>query len=391
MREGRSTVTELASLIAKSDVVLMLAATDVTLLELTIPPMPEAKLKLALPILVEDRLLIDPADGVFVLVAKAVGNNVDQPSVRSIAVAQRSWLQQLASSLFALGANHIKAVPAQLCLPLKSAQLVRQISVRLAESEQDSYANMALRFDLDRGVGLLLDADTDVALRLSTMLAMVAKNDSTEIALYLPTELVAAYKSAIAAEPLWSERISVHNSTWQSSIQAARSLNVNLMAGLNNAQTNRIQWKTWRWPLVLATALLLVNVIALNNDYWNLLREARALKQNMLQTYKVSFPKDTVVVFPLEQMKKNLDLAERNSGQASTNDFTLLLSLFGSAWESVGSTKLPKLVSIEFKDHGLVLQIKGTMPQQELEQALSAKGLTLKKNNAEVWQVRSVK
>ena len=161
------------------------------------------------------------------------------------------------------------------------------------------------------------------------------------------------------------------------------------MAGLNNAQTNRIQWQIWRWPLVLVSLVLLVNIAGLNYDYWSLKREAQALRQGMIQTYKATFPKETVVLFPLEQMRKNLDIAQRGSGQASPDDFTLLLTQFSQAWNALPADKVPKLVSVEYKDHGLVLQIKGSMPQKELQLQLDAKALELKKNNAEIWQVRN--
>ena len=54
-------------------------------------------------------------------------------------------------------------------------------------------------------------------------------------------------------------------------------------------------------------------------------------------------------------------------------------------------TSLLKLVSVEYKDHALVLEVKGDVPQKELQSALDEKGLVLKKNNAESWQVRSAK
>jgi general secretion pathway protein L len=211
------------------------------------------------------------------------------------------------------------------------------------------------------------------------------------IALYLPAGRVNDYKTAINADPALEERINVQEATWTNTVQAARSVGFNLMAGLNNAQTSRIQWQTWRWPLILASLVLIVNITALNYDYWNLKREAQALRLGMMQTYKATFPKDTVVVFPLEQMRKKLDLAQRNSGQPSPDDFTLLLTQFGDAWNAVGANRVPKLVSIEYKDHALVLQVKGDMPQKELQTEFDSRGLVLKKNNADVWQVRNAK
>ena len=90
-------------------------------------------------------------------------------------------------------------------------------------------------------------------------------------------------------------------------------------------------------------------------------------------------------------MKKNLNLAQRSSGQASPDDFTMLLTQFGAAWQAAQQGGAAKLVSVEYKDHALLITIKGTMPQAQLETMLSARGLSLKKNNAEVWQVRNSK
>jgi len=380
IREGRSTLSELAASISKSNVVLLIAASDVTLLQLTIPPMPEAKLKLALPTLVEDQLMGDSSECVFLLGPKAAtGLSGNSGSKRSIAVAQRSWLQQLSGSLFALGANQVKALPAQLCLPWKNGQC----SVRL-----EDLGNLSVRFDEDSGVGMLLDPEQNTEDRLTTIAMLVGPGP---VELQLPAQLVGDFKSAIHANPEWADRFTVQAASWAGCVSAAKSVTFNLMAGLNSAQTNRIQWQMWRWPLVLASLILLINIAGLNYDYWNLKREAQALRQGMLQTYKASFPKDTVVVFPLEQMRKNLDIAQRSSGQPSADDFTMLLTQFGAAWSTLNANQLPTLVSIEYKDHGLVLQLKGNVPQKELQLALDTKGLVLKKNNAEVWQVRNAK
>lgn len=380
IREGHSTLSELAPSISKANVVLLIAASDVTLLELTIPPMTEAKLKLALPTLVEDRLMCDATECVFLLGTKS---HIKSPGAsntnRCIAVAQRSWLQQLSGSLFALGANQVKALPAQLCLPWKNAQS----SVLLDEEN-----NLTVRFDEDSGVGMLLESEQNIAERLSTIAMLVPPG---EVVLHLPKQLSAEFKSAIVANPEWENRFTVQEANWSGTVAAARSVSFNLMAGVNSAQTQRIQWQMWRWPLVLASLILLVNIAGLNYDYWNLKRQSQALNQGMLQTFKASFPKATVIAYPLEQMRQNLDIAQRNSGQPSADDFTMLLSQFGAAWNTLNPGQLPTLVSIEYKDHALLLQLKGTVPQKELQQALDAKDLVLKKNNAEVWQVRPAK
>ncbi|MET3120467.1 general secretion pathway protein L [Oxalobacteraceae bacterium GrIS 2.11] len=377
LREGRSTLKELAASISKSNVVLIIAATDVTLLELSIPPMPEAKLKLALPNLVEDQLMGDPAECVLLLGAKSASSNK-----RSVAVAQRSWLQQLSASLFALGANQVKAVPAQLCLPWKKDQCSASLEGQLPD------ATLTLRFGEESGVGIMLEPEQKLEECLATI-AMLAP--AGPITLQLPFASVNELKAVIKDHADWEQRFTVSETKWSATVQAVKLAGFNLMAGLNSAQTNRIQWQMWRWPLILATLVLLVNIGALNYDYWNLKREAQALKQGMLQTYKATFPKETVVVFPLEQMRKNLDVAQRGAGLPSPDDFTLLLTQFGAAWNTLGPNNLARLVSIEYKERGLLVQIKGEMPQKQLQPELDSRGLVLKKNNAEIWQVKVAK
>src|SRR5674476_1695699 len=106
-----SPLSELSDTVAKSQrVVLLLAASDVTLLRVKVPPLSSARLKATLPNLVEDQLIADPSDCVVVAGGLSDG-------LRTVAVVQRAWLDLLAKTLFAIGARALAALPAQLCLP----------------------------------------------------------------------------------------------------------------------------------------------------------------------------------------------------------------------------------------------------------------------------------
>jgi general secretion pathway protein L len=383
VREGRGTLTELAKDIFKSKVTLLIAAADVVLLEIAIPAIPEAKLKLALPNLVEDHLIGDSADCVLTLLPKQGDNNK-----RVVAVVQRSWLQQLSDSIYALGASYVKALPAQLCIPYESGYC-SVFWEQFGQDGQDSSLHYSLRSGLDSGMGILLSAPQSIEEHLSAIALLLPPSlASSPILLQLPNDAVAEYQAAVDANPLWADRIIIQEISWAKTLEAAKKVGSNLMATLNSAQTSRIQWQIWRWPLVLGAVIVLVNIVGLNIEYWSLKREANALKMGMTQTYKMSFPKSAVVAFPLDQMKKNLEIAQRDAGQPASYDFTVLLTEFGAAWSSINPTQLPKITSIDYKDRGLVIQVKGDMPQEELKKALSNKGLNLKKNNAETWQVR---
>jgi general secretion pathway protein L len=378
LREGRATLTELSKDIFKSKIVLLIAAADVTLLEITVPPMPEAKLRLALPNLVEDQLMSDSGDSLLVLAPKPL--NSESRNKRTVAVVRRNWLQQISSNLYSLGASYIKALPEVLCLPYLSGHCAVAI-----EEYAPLFDHFSVRFNVDSGIGILLEYSQGIEGRLSAISQLVP---SAPIMLQLPIELNDEYRSAVETNEIWKDRITIQESNWSSTIDEANKANLNLMWGLNSGRKGGIKWRVWQGPLILATLTLVVNIIGLNWEYWGMKREAQALKMGIAQTYKMSFPKDSLAPYPLEQMRKNLEIARRNSGEAGSNDFTVLLTAFGGAWSSINPGKLPKIVAIEYKDHALLVQIKGDMPQGELARVLSAKGLNLKKHNAEIWQIR---
>jgi len=373
VREGVATLAELAASVLRANLVLLIASPDVTLMELNTPPMSEAKLKLALSNLVEDHLMSDVKECVLVPGAKSVSG------ARSVAVVQREWLQKLATHFFAQGASQVRAVPAQLCLPLQAGQC------SVALDDQAAEASLTLRSGAESGMGILQEPGQSVTAWLNAVNMLASPGP---VHLWLAPGSLQEFQTALESNPAWAERMTIGQSTWSATVLAAKSVAINLMTGLQGSKSNQIQWQAWRWPVVLTTLVLLVNIAALNYDYWSQKREAQALNQNMLQTYRTSFPKETVVVYPLEQMRKNLDLAERNSGQPALDDFTLLLSQFGAAWNGLNPAALPKLVSIEYKERALLLQVNGELAPNELKSALDGRGLVLKKMNAEVWQVR---
>ena len=111
-REGFARIDTLSSLITNVHrVVLLPAASDVTVLRVSTPPLSAARLKNALPALVEESLLGDAADCQIVA-------GPDTQGVRTVAVIDRAWLRLWSDRIRSLGAHRLSAKPIQLCLPL---------------------------------------------------------------------------------------------------------------------------------------------------------------------------------------------------------------------------------------------------------------------------------
>lgn len=405
-RQGVMPLPGLSGAIAGADrVVLLLAAADVALLRVKVPPLSHARLKSALPNLVEDQLIGDPSGCVI-----AAGGARD--GLRTVAAVQRTWLEHLAKTLIALGARRIAALPAQQCLAYQPVQSVQ--SGQTGQPEQPGQPRIAAAIDIQ-------ESGIDITLRLSehdgiglTVAPVPGRGEAGEptpaheairalravvpgapIALYVPQAEIPAYQQAIddTAAP-----ISVLADNWTHWITGARSAAPDLMAGLGAAALPGQDWRAWRWPLILAAATLLINIAALNFDWWRKKTEADALRAAMLQVYKAAYPKETVIIDPVAQMRQKIAAAKRDAGLPSPDDFVALTAAFGEASAlAMPGRAATAIAALEYRERGLIVQLKPNIeaPTRQLTTLLAERGLTLDlmpaQNAAVVWQIRSSK
>ncbi|MGB7480542.1 MAG: type II secretion system protein GspL [Burkholderiaceae bacterium] len=380
-REGETALSQLAELVtAAQRVVLIVAAADVNLLRVAVPPLSPARLKAALPNLVEDQLISDPAESVVV-----AGRSVD--GLRTVAVVQRDWLQMLADMLVALDARRITALPAQLCLPHHPDA----VSAAVTATDGADFA-LTLRLSAEEGLGLPLIPEagrTPVPEALQTLRLMAPQ---ASITLYVPTAEVRAYQDA--ARELGDERVSVQPDRWAHWIAAAQSAEPDLLSGLGASAGPRFDWRPWRWPLALACAVLLVNVLALNFDWWHLRQDAKAARTALTRIYQEAYPNETVIVDPILQMRQKIAAARQESGEPAADDFLPLAAGFADAWNAAGSGRsLPPIAALEYHERALLVRVKpaGEVPLGPLKTALAARSLELTQQGADALQIRSTR
>ncbi|WP_348700254.1 type II secretion system protein GspL [Duganella fentianensis] len=375
-QQGAAALGSLADLVASARrVVLLLAAADVTLLQVTAPPLSPARLKAALPGLVEEQVLGDPADCVL------AAGPADAQGVRTVAVAQRAWLERLAQALLAQGAHSIALLPAQLCLPYQPGTVTAALGV------SDAGYELAVRAAQSAGFGLTLSADALAALQTLRALA-----GSDPVTLYLPAGLL----SQFAALQAGSE--AVHGITvledqwvhWVAAIRAGAGAGaLDLAPALGTTGNAGRQWQRWRWPLRIAVAALLVNVAGLNLEWLGLRRAADSVRQSMQQTFKAAYPNEPAI-YPLEQMRKNVALAKADGGEAAADEFTALSAALGEALAVLPRKDI--IATLEYRDRALFLKVKPNMvdsaAQAQLRAALAARQLDLAESSAGNWQVR---
>ncbi|GAB3540850.1 type II secretion system protein GspL [Noviherbaspirillum agri] len=378
-REGVAALSELSEPVKRAQrVVLLLAASDVTLLRVKVPPMSAARLKAALPNLVEDQLMSDPADCVVV-----AGESRDD--LRTVGVVARGWLEILHRTLQALGARHVAALPAQLCLPYQPD------TVSAATTEQGSDVSVAIRLSEQDGIGLSILPDQPESAAFEVMQSIGALAPQGRIDLYVPPTRLRDYEESLHVAPALNERIALHADSWQRWIEGADRVTLDLMSGIGAAGP-KFDWRPWRWPLILAAAVAAVHIIALNVDWLRLKREAEALRNGMVQSYRAAFPKETVIVDPLAQLRQKMAAARRDSGQLAPDDFLALSAAFSEAWAASGQGSAP-VASLEYRDRALTVKLKpgSNASVERLESALATRNLSISQPSAGVWQIRSAK
>lgn len=398
-RQGEMPLPDLSvTMVGAQRVVLLLAAADVTLLRVKVPPLSHARLKAALPNLVEDRLIGDPSGCVIV-----AGGTHD--GLRTVAAVQRTWLEHLAKTLIALGARRIAALPAQLCLSYppdqvgQSGQAGQPGSIAAAISEYNGAIDLTLRLSEQDGIGLTIEHIPQQAAAHEAIRALRAVVPEAPITLYVPQAKVPAYQQAIddtaGAQPgARSPRICVSADNWTH--WASGSTTPDLMSGLGSAAGPQLDWRVWRWPLALAAVFLLVNIAALNFDWWRNKTEANALRAAMTQIYKAAYPKETVIIDPIMQMRQKIAAAKRDAGQPSPDDFIMLAAAFGEASAVAMPGRATAIAALDYRERSLTVQLKPGVeaPAQQLKAALADRGLTLEQTTsgeAVAWQIRSAK
>lgn len=387
-KEGTAPLADLSGMVAGADrTVLLLAGSDVSFLRVKTPPMSPARLKLALPNLVEDQLMMDPADCLVV-----PGDLVDD--LRTAIVAQRGWLEILVKTFTGYGARSVAVVPSQSCLPFDD----KAATVLVAEHGAD--LDVTLRLAPQEALGLpVYAADGEAPQEVFSAIGALAP--ARALVIYVPQARVPAFQDQAAKHALEGQEIQVYADNWPRVIGQLGKVPVNLATALGGAGGPQIEWRQWRWPIVLAVLLVLVNAVGFNVEWFRMKREAKSLKDGMNQIYHSVYPNEPISDVR-KQMQDKINAAERDAGKSSPDDFSQLAGNFaevlGNELHSGAAGKAPRLVtdvisSIEYRDHSLLVHVKSDNPvsMDKIKFGLSARNLSVTTPQAGVWQIRSGK
>ncbi|MES2741106.1 MAG: type II secretion system protein GspL [Pseudomonadota bacterium] len=370
-QQGSAALGSLGDLVAGARrVVLLLSAADVTLLRVKVPPMSAARLRAALPNMIEEQILGDPAD--CVVAAGPEGED----GLRAVAVMQKTWLAVLVKALLAQGARSVSAVPGQLCLPLEEDQAVAAIQADQVGLE------LTLRLARHDGMGMTMAAQP-----LAALLALRAFAGERPLTVYLAPEYSANYQELGLNVP----GVTIENDRWEHWVDGAAGAGIDLAAALGGATGQGRSWQAWRWPLRLVFLLALVNLVGLNMQYMGLKRDAERYRHAILATFKNAYPNETVILDPAAQMRKNIAAAQLDSGKVAPDEFTAVSAAFGEALNAVQGKGA--IVSLAYRDRTLTVKIKPDRIDgnalTQIKSALAARHLSLTESGSDSWQIRA--
>jgi general secretion pathway protein L len=379
-RQGAIPLAEMAAMVDEAGkTVLLLAASDVSLMRVKIPPLSNARLRSALPHMVEDQLVADPADCVVV-----ASNAPEGPDgLRVVAAVDKGWLESLVAKLQTLGANKLLMLPAQLCLPQEPQGFAAAVS-DLTDTPEAS-VDLTLRLNLEHGIGLpvLPDYGNVAANVIDTLRALVPEG---EIHLAVPAMQLASY------EALASPGIVLQADHWSRWIGAARNQSLDLMQGLAAGGAAAFDWSRWRMAMILGALVLLANIVVINVEWWKAKREATLLRTSITASFQEAFPKDPLSTDLAAYLQKKISAGKVASGQPAANDFVALAANFGEAWSAVSQgRKVSGIAGLEYKEQALLVRLKndGEAPIKDVTAALDARKLSLKQTAPDTLEIRS--
>ena len=394
-REGFARLDTLASLMTNVHrVVLLPAASDVTVLRVNVPPLSAARLKTALPALVEESLLGDAADCQIVA-------GPDNQGVRTVAVIDRAWLRQWSNRVRSLGAHRLSAKPIQLCLPFFEGRVSASL-LRFASNNSESH-ELVLRFSLGEGTGVPLGEKKDddaSAVQMLHSLSTLAISKPVDLA--LPREELERYQRSLSDDAAPASEIKLKITSWTDWIASIDDCNIDLMMGAMRDEKLAFDSRRWRAAAVFATTIIVLNILALNWDWWRLHRESQRLQLDMQRVYKVAVhdTESSEAIDPanaLAGMKKRRMALRRAAGESSTDDFLVLSAALGDAWpmlQQAANIDARAITSMDYKNAALELHLKPglQLALDTVRKILSERGLELSTgSDATLWKIRSIR
>jgi len=302
---------------------------DVLLVTATVPPLTGARLEQALPNLIEDALLQDPA-----ACRIALGPELGEGR-RVLGVVDREWYDLVIAGFARQGIRVAAAWPAPLAIPWREgtwsiAWVGSSLTIRIGPA--DGFGIEAETSNLESSAAALL------------ALAQTTIPFEGTVNLYADdTEALKAIQSAVRVAGL----LGVTNPM---PIPIPASIDLQQAISGRSRQGRpavTVSWPRWRWPLALGALCAMTTIICLNLQWGLMSKESAAIEAAIEQRVRTVLPARIPIVDASLQMQRRLDVARIRAGEPAADDATALLTRLAAA---LGPRAMDALISADYRD-----------------------------------------
>jgi general secretion pathway protein L len=333
---------------------------DVFLTTVVAPKLTESKLRLALPNLLEDRLLAEPTDCHFAFQAGGGGGGGDvtpgSPPQLPVAVIDRGLLTRMLDVFAAMGERARAAYSAIYVLPPPSGQTLPVFIARgRAVARTGRHEGVVFDFDAEHPpAALQLALRQGGWQRLRAFGSQAVQLASMAEALGVPVD--------VADSPLDPE----------ATVGAINLLQGPFARGgpFGDLALPRLSARAWRAPIVWALIGVAVFIAGMNGYWLKLRAEADTLRDRMTTAFRSAFP-EAEMVDPIVQTQRELVRLRARAGQSSAGDFT---ALNAQVAQLLSSAPVGIVASVEYRDGALQLKFKSP-PDGQLQNQLRAQAI----------------
>lgn len=339
---------------------LVFDSADVFVTAIEAPKLSEGKLRLALPNMLEDRLLADANDCHFAFSVPRGGSGTTtiaaQPRM-PVAVIDRGLLQRAIDVLIESGYRVRAAYSEIYTVPAPAAGV---LSVRV-----------------DRGRGIARSATHDGF--------AFAIGDGTPPTLALAVrqlgiKRIQAFGREAARMQSVAEELGVQiDASAQEADLASTETAVNLMQGafaqgglmgqlVGGARLPSLSGRTARRVIGWSAVAVATAIVGMNLYWLKLDGEARSIRSQMETSFRSSFPEATTVVDPIVQTKRQLSDLRARAGIPSANDFSVLNARTA---QLLSAAPVGSVAGMDYRDGALKVKFKpGVIENPALQNAL---------------------
>jgi general secretion pathway protein L len=312
---------------------LVVAATDVLLVEATLPPLSGARLRAALSGLAEPHVLSD-IESTYVVASAG-------PQA-TLAVLDRALFARALELFRRLKLEPASATPEQLSLPLKQGHWY--------------FRDGCLRSSRLRGIACSPSAQGAPPVELQLAIQQAGEAPPAAIEVQGAHDWTLGVPVIAAAPPARAEPVVLELLQYEFAPRLAAL-------------------RAWRVPAAIGALIALTWLVGLNVDAWLMRREERALRAHLEAALREAFPSTPVVLDPVQQMRRGVADLRAAAGAMDPREFLGLSATLARAL----ADEADGVRALEFRDNSLRVDFEPRALEKKrdaLLEKMSAAGLT---------------